>query len=161
MATFRVPSPNELTQPIRNAVQSLKDYIDKFLPQGVVAYAEVTANQTGFTSTASDITSLTATWTAVAGRRYRITGHLGCAQQNTSGGFWNLQITDASNTIQALAPHSLAVGEQAPITAFEVVVPGAGSITRKLRARTSAGTGDVLASSARTAFILVEDIGPA
>jgi len=129
------------------------------LPRGVMAYAQVTADQTGFTGTASDITSLTATWTAVAGRRYQITGHLNCVQQNTTAGFWNLQITDSGGAIQAVAPHSLAVGEQAPITAFEVVVPGGGSITRKLRARTSAGTGDVLASSNRTAFILVEDLG--
>jgi hypothetical protein len=131
------------------------------LPRGQVAYAQRTTDQTGFNSTAADITSLTVTWTAPAGRRYKITGHLGCAQQNTSAGFWNLQITDGAGTILALAPHSLAATEQAPITAFEIVSPAAGSVTRKLRARTNAGTGDVLASSGRTAFILVEDIGAA
>jgi hypothetical protein len=131
------------------------------LARGTVSsgYAQLTSDQTGFNNTAADITGLTVTWTAVAGRRYRITGHVGCAQQNTAGGFWNLQITDGAGTITALAPHSLAASEQAPVTAFEVVVPGGGSVTRKLRARTNAGTGDVLATSGRTAFILVEDIG--
>jgi len=127
------------------------------LPRGVMAYAQVTANQTGI-STVVDLTSLTVTFTAVAGRRYRITGY-GRVKQNTSSGFVTMTITNAANTQQSASQILMVATEVGqPMPTF-IVVPGAGSVTYKLRLTTNTATCDLEAAATAPAFILVEDIG--
>jgi len=127
------------------------------VPLGTVAYAQATAIQTGI-SVAVDLTSLTVTFTAVAGRRYRITG-FGLIAQKTGTGVATMTITNSANAQQAAAQSRLIVDETQTATPMFVVVPGAGSITYKLRLTTNANTCDLNATATNPAFILAEDIG--
>jgi len=127
------------------------------VPLGTVAYAQVTGNQTGI-SAVTDLTSLTVTFTAVAGRRYRITG-FGLIAQKTGTGVATMTITNSANAQQAAAQSRLIVDETQTATPMFVVVPGAGSITYKLRLTTNANTCDLNATATNPAFILAEDIG--
>lgn len=129
-------------------------------PRGRVGYAAVTASQTTIT-TVVDLTSLTTTFTAAAGRRYRISA--GCKVLSTIvGDAIQLQITDGSGTVLQNAEMINQSGSTGQSMACSVpVVPGAGSRTYKLRMLRTAGTGSVsmIAGSTAPAFILVEDIG--
>ena len=70
-----------------------------------------------------------------------------------------LTIANGSNTQQATWQSTTISGYQYQATAMFVVVPGAGSVTYKLRLSTTAGTVDMQAFAASPAFILIEDIG--
>lgn len=130
------------------------------LSSSTVGYAQIVANQTGIT-TITDITSLTVTFTAVAGRRYRITGSA-FLLTTVSGDVASLVIADGAGT----QLNSSQVDLRSSSTdirghVFAVVVPGAGSKTYKLRASRVSGTGSISVDAGATypAFILVEDIG--
>jgi hypothetical protein len=131
------------------------------LPRGVVYYNLVTANQTGI-STVVDITSMTAaTWTATSTRTYRTTIYLPQCQQKTSGGIVVARITDASNVDKQQWNGTFATSDYFAV-AMEVIETGlSGSITRKGRISTNAGTVDLTQSATAPGFILVEDIGAA
>lgn len=102
-------------------------------------------------------TTLTSyTFTAVAGRRYKIT--VNCSfRQRTGAGIVSAIIANAADgqlgdAIQAsLATDAYGSGG---LTWDEA--PGAGSVTYKLRGKTTANTVDFSANS----YLLVEDIGP-
>jgi hypothetical protein len=126
--------------------------------RGQVAYAEVTANQAGI-STVVDLTSLTVTWNALANRRYLISGYVR-ALQNTSTGDVSCTITDGSNAVKANALQTAPAANYRMLEPKEVVTPGAGSVTRKLRMTTTAGTVDLSAAATAKSYIMVEDIGP-
>lgn len=132
-----------------------------YLPRGVVYYNLVTANQTGI-STVADITSMTAaTWTASSSRTYRTTIYLPYCQQKTSGGVVVVRITDASNVDKQQWNGTFATSDFFAV-AIQVIETGlSGSITRKGRISTSAGTVDLTQSATAPGYILVEDIGPA
>lgn len=129
-------------------------------PRGRVGYAQVVANQTGIT-TVVDLTGLTVTFTAAAGRRYRIS--MSCKVLSTVvGDAVKVAITDSGGTeIQnaEIINQSGATGQS--MGCAVVLVPGAGSVTYKLRATRTSGTGSVsvLAGATSPAFILAEDIG--
>jgi hypothetical protein len=130
------------------------------LPRGVVGYASVTSNQTPIT-TIADLTSLTVTWTAVAARRYRITGQT-LPQSTVTNDSVGLSITTSGNTVVARQDTGdMLANVPRGLTCQVVVVPGAGSTTYKLRMERQSGTGDVTnnATSTIPSFILVEDIG--
>jgi len=134
-----------------------------FLPPDNVAagaqgrYAQVVANQTGI-STEVDITGLTITFTALAGRRYRISGYMRTQQLTTASDTQEIYITTGANvkiqisslvgTLNGFNVHQPAV----------ILVPGAGSVTYKLRGA-SIATMSILADVIYPAYILVEDIG--
>lgn len=128
------------------------------LPGGQIAIATAAASQTGI-STVADLTSLTATWTAVTGRSYRVTAHVPEVQQQTSTGLIDLLITDSSNTQVARSRLSLASTFRSPITSTVVLSGISGSVTYKARMLTSAGTVDVTLSSTQKAHFMVDDIG--
>lgn len=129
------------------------------LPLGVVGFVFRTVAQTAITTT-TDLTSMTVTFTAAAGRRYRITGYVPFTH-TSPGDSAGLFITTGSNGIIQTgyfdkSPSNLAVTGQ--VIAF--VSPSAGSQTYKLRANAQAG-GPVAttASASSPAYIVVEDIG--
>lgn len=130
------------------------------LSSSTVGYAQITASQAGIT-TITDIAGLAVNFTAVAGRRYRISA--GCKAISTIvGDAIQLQITDGSGTVLQNAEMINQSGSTGQSMACSVpVVPGAGSKTYKLRMLRTAGTGSVsmIAGSTAPAFILVEDIG--
>jgi hypothetical protein len=127
---------------------------------GEVAYAERTSNQTGIT-VITDLTDLSITWTAVAGRKYLVTGHV-LALQNTAAGIPEVRITTGGNAeAGSIAAFTVAAGEFATLTPrARLTGLAAGSVTYKLRATTTAGTFTSQASATRVASILAQDIGP-
>lgn len=148
---------------VARAITSLKAWIDKWLPRGEVAYAEVTSNQTGIT-TMTDLTGLSVTWTAAAGRRYRVSFKV-LVFSTVANDDANVWVRNGSST-------SLnAYGVRAVSTTHGIVVAGshrltglsAGSQTVKLSLERAAGSGSVALAAASThpSFILVEDIGSA
>lgn len=131
------------------------------LPRGVVGYAQVTAAQNGIGTAITDLTSLSVTFTALAGRRYRITGFAQWIYASGSPAVGVLRITDGANIqiSESNMPGSAAVFTTWHVQA--VVTPSAGSVTYKLRANVNSGTINVTASSTAPVFIMVEDLGAA
>jgi hypothetical protein len=131
------------------------------LPFGFVAYAQRTATQGGIV-TATDLTDLTVTFTALANRRYKITSS-GMLRSSVSGDTFNWVIVRGSTRLSFrsfyTAPVNVAVFSGHTI----IDTPSAGSVTYKIQAErnTGTGTGTLQAVADYPAFILVEDIGAA
>jgi len=130
------------------------------LPWGVMGYASATANQTGIT-TQTDLTSLSVTFTANSTRIYRTTLYIRYLEQLTATGFAQLFITDGSNVEKQRAVWRIdaAYGVQGILTVIETGLSG--SVTRKGRGATDAGSMTIQAGSTGPAQIFVEDIGQA
>lgn len=135
------------------------------LPWGVMAYAEVVADQAGI-STLADLTGLSVTFTAAANRRLRISGEglVTCSAEELMVGY----IRDGAGTQlgrwcqQWQRAGSAGTGQKAAGSVVES--PSAGSVTYKLsleRNTGAAGTVTLQAGATHPAFILVEDLGPA
>ena len=129
------------------------------VPRGKVAYAQVTASQAINEVSDADLTGLSVTWTAEAGRRYKATFRAPLA---VTVGTHRLQLRllNAAGTqlaSQVMVPNqTTAVVFQSSYTA----VPGAGSVTWKLNARNfSANNVTMAAGTTDVGSILVEDIG--
>ena len=131
------------------------------LPWGVMGYATKTANQTGIGPTATDITSLTLTFTANTLRVYRTT-IWSLVRMNTSAGTPVIQITDGSNVVKTEGDMYVAAGGNFATLMVSCIETGvSGSTVRKGRAVVATATMDVIASSTFPAYITVEDIGQA
>lgn len=129
-------------------------------PWGYIGSASTTTQQSSI-STVTDLTSgtaLTVTFTAIANRRYRITGHVPTAHITTQGEE-TISITTGTPTTLAASIITVVGGQYANHYLHTVQTPSAGSITYKLRAAASAGTITTNVSSTQPASILVEDIG--
>jgi len=129
------------------------------LPKGKVAFTQTTAVVSGIT-VVTDI--VTATFTALASRYYRITGYA-TATSSVAGDEIDVTLTDNTPTTIQLARQRIG-GTGALYMFFSpivVVQPGAGSKTYRLRILRSSGTGSITHTPATTdpAFILIEDIG--
>lgn len=129
---------------------------------GVLGYAQVTADQTGIGSTATDLTGLTVTVTVPAGRRLRISAQTEF-DTSTAGNYAHLTAVEGSTAIQLSRINVSSPGQEEVVPLSVVRTPAAGTITYKLQgARNSGGTGTVglRAGSTKPSYILVEDIGP-
>lgn len=125
-------------------------------------YVAATTDQGSIGSSDVDLTSLTITFTALANRRYRISG---CTnpQVAATGGYARLRITDGSNTqiAEATTAPVSPTGNATSLPIDTIVVPGAGSKTYKLRM----STGDIVAaltnkaSATKPSWLLITDIG--
>jgi len=128
--------------------------------RGLLGYAQAVADQTGI-STITDLTNLSVAVTVPSGGRYiKITGQILVTNPNTNGALHSLTIREGSTTLQ-LSQLQLFTGTGSPtctLVATYVVAATAGAHTYKLSYAASAGTGDVIAASARPNFILVEAI---
>jgi hypothetical protein len=133
------------------------------LPAGEVGYASVTANQ-GSITTVADLTSLTATWTAVSSRRYMITVY-GNAVSSVAGDVGGLHISTSGGTDVQLAQFYLpSAGVTSVAVHAQVMLTGlSGSVTYKARMSRISGTGTLQFSASATApgQFSVVDIGPA
>ena len=133
---------------------------------GKIAYAQITAGSTTFVGTEITITGLEVTWTAVTGRLYKIS--IGTDVTSTvADDEIGVKICDSSNvqkhrgtTVVGLATVS-GVDKNMTLNMSYVESGLSGSVTRRVRALRSAGTGtcQITAAADRPAFILVEDIG--
>jgi hypothetical protein len=105
-----------------------------------------------------DIPGMTHTFTALAGHRYQITGSCTFLQK-TNPGVSNLYIATGANLNLATPGFSLALNAYAGLTAIVTHVPGAGSITYKLRWSTSAGILGMNVGPGAPVVLLIEDLG--
>lgn len=133
-------------------------------PLGVMGYAEVDADQNSINAVA-DLTSLTVTWTASAGRLYRISFRV-ALDLNWSASTMQpvVYVTDGSNAQTHESPLGVYAQDVLGIAVSDSVIESGltGSITRKLRATSGSGVGDTIdlsAGSTARSYILVEDLG--
>ncbi len=127
-------------------------------PLGSMGYAQVTANQGGITAE-TDLTSLAVTFTAVAGRRYRITGKVDLSSTiaNDQGILYLKDGATYFNYANVALPY---VSNRMTVVAQAVTTLSAGPHTLILRAaRIGTGTATMNADANGPCFILVEDIG--
>ena len=132
------------------------------VPWGQIAYAQVTTGQGGITAV-TDLTGLTVTFTAIAGRRYR-TSFYGIVTASVASDAVGVNITTGANANVQTSQAVVGVAEFGYSLGASVIESlSAGSHTRKLRMVRNAGSGTCLLNADATfpAFILVEDIGPA
>lgn len=125
-----------------------------------VPYAQVVANQTPINAE-GDLTGLTVTYTAVAGRRYRITAKVEITS-SVADGVYVVKITDAANVgLQRATDACLTTSSRSVTLVYSAVAAASGATTRKLRASKIGGTGTLTMGCAADypAFIMVEDIG--
>ena len=132
------------------------------LPLGVVGYAQIVAN-TAAVGAVTDVTGLSVTFTAVAGRRYKTS--IVCGQFATiAGDGLSVMIADGAGTQLMRHTFLVPVNNCESAVSTRVVETGlSGSVTRKVQHQRLSGTGTSTVTAAATypASILVEDIGPA
>jgi hypothetical protein len=131
------------------------------LPRGVLAYAEVTATQSGITAE-TDLTGLSVTVTVPANRRIRITGR-GWMGTDATGGRFIVDIKEGTAYIGEVGDVTFAASTGTSIYGATVVIPSAGSHTYLLRMRRIGGSavGQFAPNVNQPGYILVEDIGAA
>lgn len=130
------------------------------LPFGYINRAHATATQSSIGTSPTDLTSLSASFTALASRRYRIEGEIKI-RKLTSNGIIYLEIVRGSTVIQT-SYESFATNDYGMLYASIDEVPGAGSVTYKLRAWTSGDTFEVNPSTGATtniSLLRIIDIG--
>ena len=135
------------------------------LPAGFIAIGSGTTNQTINANGPTDLTGCTVTFTAVANRRYKITGQCGVSGIDADNRWLGLIYRGAS----AVGRFGTKEGNDAANNDIIhwhgclVDSPSAGSVTYKLAVERTSGAADAtfLGASDNPRFILVEDIGPA
>ena len=129
-------------------------------PFGVVAIGTATSND-GFTTEEIEIT--TSSFTAIANRYYRVTYFEPKIYVNTgtSEATMRIRLTDISGTVQqtAITVASGTYGQTATMSIIKTFTAGATVLVATLQI--SAGTGTAERSATQSAYLLVEDIGPA
>ena len=130
---------------------------------GHVASATKTANQTFATTSYVDATNLTVTFTALAGRRYKVQVHALAVQDTSTDFAADIILADGSNTQLARSIEGLSFTNDSGTMSITHVATATGSTTWKVRGRvnTAAKAFVMSCSSTSPALLLVEDIGPA
>ena len=127
-------------------------------PRGIMGYTTKTSNFS-VTSTITDV-GISTTFTAVANRYYKYTFF--CYAHDADANSFTVEVTDSSNVVK----YSVRVDSDGPtqfgfVTLTYISTESAGSVTRKVRAKTSTGGGLLYADATNEMYLLVEDIGPA
>ena len=125
---------------------------------GQVAYNSRTSNLTNIGTTPTEVTSVT--FTAVAGRRYSITGNCGVLKEGSTN-YAQAVIYNDSTQIARIGLAYVSAGTEVVFTGTCFESPSAGSVTYKLMVVFTANTlNEVKAGSTNPSFIQVSDIGP-
>jgi len=132
-------------------------------PLGEVAQILIAAGgPSGIAASVTDLTfggtPMSVTFTALAGRKYKITGDVR-ALQNTSTGINELSIRDGAGTVLGKSTKTVPAASWIQHHAIARVTPAAGSVTYKLSMSTTAGTTDPFGASTQPMTLIVEDIG--
>lgn len=131
------------------------------LPWGVVGYVARTTGNVTLGPAQADITSMSITFTAVAGRLYRATWSVNI-QKQTSSGWTEAFCTDSSNVVQGIAIGYTVAGNYANLSGTTYITGlSAGSKTFKLRLECEANTAIVIATSGAPCVFIIEDMGAA
>lgn len=130
---------------------------------GVVAAKSIDAGQVVSSASDVDVTDLDVTFTAVAGRLYRIVGWLRAGGSTTTGGSAVIKLTDGAD-VQLQQDRFGLIGSNQDRFTLNVVyydAPTAGSVTYKLRASEPSGSANwqVIAAADNPAWLVVEDVG--
>ena len=128
--------------------------------RGRVAYAQITAAQSGITAAGADLAGLSVTWTADPSRTYRTTLY-GEASSTVANDVPMVNIRNAAGSDMARSASVCAVANTAERQIVELIETGlSGSITRKAWMRLAVGSGTFMwyAAPSSPSFILVEDI---
>ena len=132
-------------------------------PFGVVASVQsVGGNVTISTGALQNVTAMTLTFTAIAGRTYKFTVNASCIK-NTSESWTLLCVTNNAGAQTGSGVYaSAAAGEYANLS-FSGYLTGitAGSQTYKLMATTGAATSTIIRSGSDFCQFIIEDIGTA
>lgn len=129
------------------------------LPWGGMALATMTSNQTSIGTTATDVTSLSKTFTPQANRRKKIETNLRVQNDGVSAQAITVSVlrgTTQLNSVSLLVTNGL----QFPFRVVAFDTPPAGSTTYKVQAQIAASTCTVLASSTAPAYLEVTDWAP-
>jgi hypothetical protein len=112
------------------------------------------------TTTTGDITGMSVTFTAVAGRRYKATW-TATGEKQISTGWTGVYLANSANTIFTSVYSTASAGGYVNLsgTTFFDNIP-AGSYTMKLRVQCVSDTTLILASGQNPCILLVEDVGP-
>jgi hypothetical protein len=131
------------------------------LPWGVVGTASRSAGNVTLGPTIADITSMSTTFTATAGRVYRATWSVSF-QKLASTGWTQLTFTDSSNVVKGTALAYAAAGSYGNLSGSTFITGlTAGSQTFKLRVECEANTVSIIANTAGVCVLIIEDIGAA
>jgi hypothetical protein len=128
------------------------------LPRGYVGLTTLATTFTTTSGSAVDVTGLSVTFTAEAGRRYKISLFYTSVNSGTNSN--QIFIAKGATALAETFTPNIAstVGGQT----FAVDSPTAGSVTYKAQVCTSAGTATIFGVSTRASIatrLLVEDIG--
>jgi len=129
-------------------------------PLGLIGIAAVTSQTTTNITTITDLTGYSVTFTALADRYYRISGHVMLVSA-AADDICTVVITDGSNNILQQQDGDMGNLSDVTFTPWVIDTPSAGSVTYKLRARRDFGSNqiDQFASGDITGQLLVEDLG--
>lgn len=133
---------------------------------GVVDAAALDTGQVVQGTTDVDVTPLTVTFTAVAGRLYRISGWLRAGGSTTPNGSAVVKLTDGAD-VQLQQDRYGLIGDNQDRFTFNIVhyeLGVAGSVTYKLRVSEASGSSrnwQIIAAADNPAYLVAEDIGNA
>ena len=131
------------------------------LPWGVVGTAVRTAGDLTITTTNQDLTGMSITFTAVAGRLYRASWGAN-ALKNTTAGYIQISFTDSTPTLYGFSLTYGVNGNYVNLSGVSVISGlTAGSKTFKLRGITENNTATLLAQATGPLQFIIEDIGAA
>ena len=128
------------------------------VPRGVMGYAESTSNQIGVTSV-TDLTSLTTTFTGVAGRLYKATMFLPRCYTSTAGTELTASITDGSNSVYNYCEATVFIANGFISVTVVALFTLTGSGTVKGRLTGTGGNVSTTGSATARKVLVVEDIG--
>lgn len=129
------------------------------LPGGRIGSASVTADQGSVGTAATDWTGLSVTFTAIAGRRYKISINGGLGDGTGASQIAALYIRK-STTVVGGHFQGLTGASQVLYGSGWVIITDTGSVTYKVSGNFTTGAANSFkASAALPASILVEDIG--
>ena len=127
-------------------------------PRGVMALNSATATDASITAEEVQITG--SSFTAVAGRNYKITYF----EPNPNGGTgyfaFRIRQTNLAGTVLNTAYQTVGTGIERQSHLIWVGTFSAGTVNVVATAQQTAGTGSLVRSSTVVAYLLVEDIGP-
>lgn len=128
--------------------------------QGMVGYAQRTTDQGGIVNALVDIVGLSVTFTATAGRIYRISSHIPVTSSANQDQIGVYIMTGAGAALAAEVVHVAFNNFSYPGQPVTVQSALSGSVTVKIAAYRAGGTGTgtVKADATYPAWIMVEDI---